>query len=702
MECIISSAQVETLISVSKATVKQSVQIPINRIDNAKLTLNFEKEADQFKGSKANFNYINGDDSFDTPITIDIFNKTKVSIENDYRRLLRKLKPKDDICLVNFKVDGVVKFQLEIGFNDFRQMDNCNIDLEFLQNVGCSDDLLSYKNLFGEDASNFPKNKVVYILDFEPNLNSYQFYKIYKTKPKKIGKFESQLNSLESKDDEEKVIITIPSMGKETLKATENVQFKIHNINRFRYNAAISSTHVQFDSESSPLFNEYFIGDINGLLGNLIEEAEPSGAIEGRSGMESLTEDKKKETQKVLDGLAKLAERVKCLNEDLRKFNDYFYRIYMQCQRFPCCNDVASNNAILMLGEKLGGIKALLNGLLLPIRQKNKRLEELEKTCNEHEKLKNEINQLVKKEESLKNEVTKLKSEGKDTKEKEQELKQEQEKRKKKEAALSKMKCDKDQIKKLKKEVKPFAQLMHIESKLPSESDFKRIALQFNSINAYANQYVKTIPQLRGSRLDLGFYIQEKDTVRNIDGSVTDPTIDSRFLNRIDSISIPVIKRWLISFSSGPFVGHGDRISPPRYIYQPLPSGSTVISSTPSLYRIVESGRDEEPLGISGLINLQYQTKRAFGLGLSAGVGLSIEDNPKPAYLGGGSIMLGQRRQIVITAGLMITKVGEFNNSLLGGNITYEDTSQPIEYNNVIRSGGFFSITYTPFNEIKL
>jgi hypothetical protein len=92
------------------------------------------------------------------------------------------------------------------------------------------------------------------------------------------------------------------------------------------------------------------------------------------------------------------------------------------------------------------------------------------------------------------------------------------------------------------------------------------------------------------------------------------------------------------------------------------------------------------------------------GLGISPGVGITIESKPRLAYLLGGSLMLGRERQFIVTAGVAAMQVNVLSNNLKpllenGTNAVKETPT--ITYYKELKYGVFLSLSFTPFTVIK-
>src|SRR5690606_39437670 len=118
-----------------------------------------------------------------------------------------------------------------------------------------------------------------------------------------------------------------------------------------------------------------------------------------------------------------------------------------------------------------------------------------------------------------------------------------------------------------------------------------------------------------------------------------------------------------------------------------------IITDTTS-HQLVESGYTRHPLGFAALGNVEWKLWRSFGIGASVGVGLTIEREPRPAYLGGASLFFGNLRQFALTFGVIGMEVNTLSNnykSMADAQIRVKTKpTTPIEEYKVFRIGDVF------------
>lgn len=167
-----------------------------------------------------------------------------------------------------------------------------------------------------------------------------------------------------------------------------------------------------------------------------------------------------------------------------------------------------------------------------------------------------------------------------------------------------------------------------------------------------------------------------------------------------DSLGLDVFveNKWFVSFSSGPFVGIGKGIRNETYQWQAQPDGTGVISQN-SQYKLVETDQKNYPVGFAAFANIGTKLTRGFGIAISPGVGVSIEDRPKPTYLIGPSFMFGEKQQLNISIGALFKKVEKFNPAAYPNlNTQFATKPSEVEYSSKFAPGGFLSISYTFFS----
>ncbi|NOS92219.1 MAG: hypothetical protein HOP30_09880 [Cyclobacteriaceae bacterium] len=193
-------------------------------------------------------------------------------------------------------------------------------------------------------------------------------------------------------------------------------------------------------------------------------------------------------------------------------------------------------------------------------------------------------------------------------------------------------------VKVTEEEVKQIDQLGAYLDSIKEES-LMSIILFHNSMVADHLEFTSSpiFPQGNRLRLGIGF----------------NPTTSAKQLNFMplpsDSIGldIPIILKPFLTFSSGLFYSY---IPQDSYGTKQMPFKG-IVSDT-SRFSIVKTGSRDATAGFSAFANLGMKFTGNFGAGVSLGVGVTIEDTPKPAYLAGLSTYWGDRKQLNFTFGL--------------------------------------------------
>jgi len=217
---------------------------------------------------------------------------------------------------------------------------------------------------------------------------------------------------------------------------------------------------------------------------------------------------------------------------------------------------------------------------------------------------------------------------------------------------------------------------------------FAAPASAMSVLNSNPNEYTSPPLYPKGSMLGVGIRIYPNDSSLARLGSSEIPLTDDSL-----GIELRVRNKWNFSFSSGPFAVFSNRHSPSSYHWQRLQDDNGLVTDSAN-YRLVESGGGLPPIGLAAFANIGTMLTDGFGLGFSLGVGVAIEDDPKPVYMLGGTIMAGGKRQFCFSIGLSLMQVDELRKDLYPDNALYMST-QDLEYKQVLTPGGFASVTYT-------
>lgn len=586
-----------------------------------------------------------------------------------------------------------------------------------------------YENLFGEDSTYYDGRKIVYVYDFNKDPAKREFYKITRTKAdnkQKINKIEIELKSkkatqetakkefnkvksdnvkkealLKATEDVEKQKFELKeakkayvlkqeviNFNKEKLTSKKNIKFKIYNINKFMYDVSIADSVIHFDSEPSALFARLFIGDST-LLGSLM------GAFS-----ENIT--------KQSAGLEGLNNKIKCFVDKYNWLQNKVLDAYDPCYSFPCCYSIQYTE----LANDLSVIRADAVKIQMQIDAKKKIVEDNKKeidACEKNEKdIKDNSAAITKCEREIKDIKQKITTlSGEEKKKKEEELAKKEEELKKiqedkiKFDKINSDKCaegKKDEYMKKKeaaeKELSEFSVINTLLTNLPSDKEIKQVIVFLRNMVEQNNSHTTDYISLNGNMLDLTVTITSKDSIFKY-FSIPE------YKNQPLRIQIPIVGKPFVSFSSGSFIATGKYLQNKTYAWQETVANNNTVDS--SKYTLVESGYTLPAMGFCALGNLEWKLSRSFGLGGSAGVGLSIEKSPRLTYLGGVSLFFGDLRQFTITGGFAGMEVNKLTNNFqtIADNQTIYSSKPNIDYYKEFKVGGFISLTYTPFKVYK-
>ncbi len=505
---------------------------------------------------------------------------------------------------------------------------------------------------FGENSNNYDENSILYVYDFNPKVRT--FYKLIKKKSSGFDK-------------------TIANFNNETLTRRKNIKFKIVNINQFMYDVAIASSLVEFDSEPSALFNRMFLGDDN-LLGNLMTNY-ASKSINAQSF---------KTPTKTQEPLQK---KVSCFVQKYNWLQNEMLKAYDPCAKFSCCYSID----YLDIANELTDIRTEALSIQSNLEQKQKVIKENQdkiaecKTNEQNLKDNTDAITQLNKEIAKKPAADELKKLNTNLKKLQDQALKLQEAKK---VCDTENKTYQENIDTEKKLVDELTGINDFIKGLPSDADLKAIIVFLRNMVESNNEISLDYIPLNGNILDLKINIASKDAVFKR-FSLPDKYA---YKDKPIDIQIPIVSHPFISFSSGSFIAIKRNLINKQYEVQEATAGS-------STYKIVESGYTSLPMGFAALGNFERKFSRNFGIGPSIGVGLTIEDKPRLAYLAGASLFLGQWRQLTVTAGLAAMQVDKLNRNFQTAveNQTTYTTKPVLGFYKELKTGFFFSLTYTPF-----
>jgi len=515
-------------------------------------------------------------------------------------------------------------------------------------------------NAFGEDIDYYTDKTVIYIYDFNKDPSKRIIWKVYKK------------NNI--------LAVKPANMSTEVLKPSQQVYFKIVNINRFLYDVAVSDTMITFHSEPSSLFNRLFLGDST-LLGGLITNFSSNKNVAQSSGAQKTS-------------LNNLAENIRCFFKRYNKLQSQMLQAYNPCSDFSCC--LPNVDQFYTLANDLLDIKIGMAVVFQDIvKKQQEQLTALKGEVKKCEDTKAKLEQNAKDRKPIED-----KPEANRTKEEKETLtnllKQKEDMEKQyKGCSETELTPKKEQISKLEEGIAYYSAINDLQNKmLPSETDIKKLIVFLQNMVRQNNAYVVGPLTLNGNRLDIDVTIRSKD-------SVTKFFSLNQYANKL-SFQLPVKAKGFISFSTGSFIGIPSRLKNITYEWQQVPnSGNTVLDT--AKYVLLRSGYTPPPAGFVALANIEFKLTRDFGIGLSAGVGITIETKPRVAYLGGGSLFFGNLRQFALTGGFAAMQVNKLSNNLqaIADQKIIYSTKQDIKYYDELKLGAFVSLTYTPFKAVK-
>jgi hypothetical protein len=168
---------------------------------------------------------------------------------------------------------------------------------------------------------------------------------------------------------------------------------------------------------------------------------------------------------------------------------------------------------------------------------------------------------------------------------------------------------------------------------------------------------------------------------------------------RNDSIGLEIFVRekWHSSFSSGPFTVFGKNMIYEEYGWQGQPGKDSTVVDT-SRYKLVSTGKRSVSPGIAAFVNMGFRCSEKFGWALSTGVGITIEEKPRPVYFLGGTLNFGKNEVLSLTSGIVLVNVDKLNSSIYPDHETaFYIKPGAVSYSKELKVGGFISLSYTLF-----
>ncbi|WP_299755381.1 hypothetical protein [uncultured Pontibacter sp.] len=450
----------------------------------------------------------------------------------------------------------------------------------------------------------------------------------------------------------------LKNLNKVFINYNKGFNIEVKNINRYLYNIEIATESVDLGSAPPALFNQLFLGAnyAEGLLATLTKE-------KGQQGLhgESNRNDFEEALKQFLSDYNQLVDRKLLAYEyGVRNFdkapNEVKYSVFAK-KLLELRIIYQAYNAELI--ESLAAINKEIDAA-------EKKLESCKKEKAELEtKLKSEKNPNRIKE--IKNQIDKLKCEEND---------------------LNRLKGEK----KLKEQLKQDGERLWESTSKISDSNLAKTIL-FNR-NLHNDHLTYTSPPIypNGNLHNISLKISPSDSSLVKKWNIMPLENDSL------SFSFFVKGKTFVSFSSGPFVGFGNKLIYNTYNWQPQPNKDGIITDS-TQYKLVPTGSSNTPLGLAAFANIGRKISRGTGVAISPGVGITIESNPKPVYFIGASLLTGENQQFNISTGFAFMNTEGLNKEFYNGIQDKLFASKPseIEYTKKLNYGGFISISYTLF-----
>jgi hypothetical protein len=438
------------------------------------------------------------------------------------------------------------------------------------------------------------------------------------------------------------------NMSKETLLPKSQVYIMVAGLNQFLYNATIDESFTSFANEPSELFKKIVMGD--GI------------------SFDFLSTDKRESFSETDELIKKLMEDAKDFEELYRNLQVQSIKAYDPCECFPDCSGQLNISGVL---EKVSAI-----------RRDVKNLKVYKSTLTKEMGVDNDFMAALK----IMKEIEGMKDGDPDLEKKQKEL--------------AKIDCDISQVTDVdesisqtdayldnaKREIAKIDKLLDakIEEELPSDNDLKNLAVFVMNVVSQNQSYWKGPIQMDGDIFNFTLEVQTIDSVIKQFGLAP--------YKSTLKFKIPVLWSPFVSFSSGSFISIGNDLRNKKYKWQEVSPNATS-------YRMVESGYTNIPVGFDALGHVELKVGRSVGLGFSIGAGATIEDNPRVTYLLGGSVFIGNLKQLAITtgiAGMHVESISASSKYLYDNNVQ-SSTARTIDYDKEFKTGMFISLSYILF-----
>jgi hypothetical protein len=512
-------------------------------------------------------------------------------------------------------------------------------------NAPCGDRNIA--NHFGEDPKTYTSKTVVYVYDFSQDVTRRKFYKVWQ----KGGKdFQA----------------TPVDMNSESLKPGQDVYLKVVNVNRFLYDVNLSKDPISYEPGPGTLLTKNFLGD-SMVLGAWL------GAFVNDADIQKLTDDNA--------DLKRLYKKIKHFLVSYGSWDQVALEAYNPCKVFGCCTEVPTltySEALKALAE----IRTETVDIATLFDQANDLLTKYQgdlKNCQDAQSKLSDLNTAIGKKEPT------------------------EEQKKQKEALTKQLQACSDatiasyneKMKKLTAMVACIGSVTDLLAHLPTEADLKKMTIFLDNM-VKSNEEVIFPLEVGPNGMEFYLNVQSRDSIFSYFGL---PPYDHPPIHQY----VPVLGRAMLNFSLGPFTGFPKYLENVTYAWQRLPDNTGTVGDTGN-YILVQSAYTHPVLGLAVMGNLEWKLcSKSLGLGFSGGAGLTIESNPRLTGLAGGSLFLGNWRQVVLTVGVAVLGVNRLANNwqtVADKQVAYT-SPQALGYYKELRVGTFVALTFTPFHLSK-
>lgn len=502
---------------------------------------------------------------------------------------------------------------------------------------GCkqSSDAPGFANCFNEDPSVYSAQTVVFVYDFNPDISKRGLYRI-----EKVG---DQLS-----------ISRLQGFVQSPVKVTNVVYFKVFHLNRFMYEASVNSKSISYSNDPPLLFNRLFLGDEAAITKLLDKAASQSN-----------------ETAK------KMTEELAKLGDNLTNLKLALLDIYNPSAQF---NQAADKQFDLLYSElkEIWSLSATLK------EEKSTNESDLNDMKADLKKMKDSIKLLKADNKRLDSLVTK----------KQVRKGYADSAMKKNNAAIAafeiSVKSGTESIKEKEADIEEIVNALAMSALIPTSDQVARMLVLYR--NAIAMNLSWMSGPLDNSGDEIRVHLKVKSR-HGVDTTFGLPAFEDSIV-----FEIPVRHQSKLTFGTGIFVGgitakgmqHVN-----NYAWQAAPVDGVVTDS--AKYSLQQSGKSQTPLGFTAMANYNYFVCPKFSAGLSAGAGITLENNPRTAYMLGLNLALGSKRQMIFSAGWMGMNYKVLNDNLkmvAETGTQFDKKPASVDYHDKFMSSIYFSVTY--------